>query len=63
MDTVKETLTEAITVIEGASQALALLSERGESCSALTALFGDVLHDCACDLSGALDEIYAFEQA
>lgn len=57
MDAVQETLTEAITVIEGASQALALLSERGESCSALIALLGDALHDCACDLSGVLDEI------
>lgn len=63
MDAVQETLTEAITVIEGASQALALLSEQGKSCSALTALLGDVLHDCACDLSGALDDIYACEQA
>lgn len=63
MDTVQETLTEAITVIEGVSQALTLVCERGESCSALIALLGEVLHDCACDLSGALDEIYACEQA
>ena len=57
MDAVQEALTEAITVIEGASQALALVSERGESRSALIALIGDVLHDCACDLSRVLDEI------
>ena len=57
MDAVQETLTNAITVIEGASQALALVSERGKSCSALIALLGEVLHDCACDLSGVLDEI------
>ena len=63
MDTVQEALTEAITVIEGASQALALVPERGESRSALIALLGDVLHDCACDLSRVLDEIYACEQA
>lgn len=63
MDAVQETLTEAITVVEGVSQALALLSERGESHSALTALLGDVLHNCACDISGVLDEICACEQA
>lgn len=63
MDTAQETLIKAITVVEGVSQALALMCERGESCSALTALLGEVLHDCACDLSGMLDEIYACEQA
>lgn len=63
MDTIQETLTEAITVIEGASQALALVSEQGESRSALIALLGELLHDCACDLSGLLDETFACEQA
>lgn len=63
MDAVQEILTDAITVIEGASQALSLLSEQGKSCSALTALLGEVLHDCACDLSGLLDETFACEQA
>lgn len=63
MDTVQETIIEAITTTEGVSQALALMCGQGKSRSALTAILGEVLHDCACDLSRLLDEIYACEQA